>query len=115
MSRGKGDAQGRRWTRSGLQRSHGWHCRAAALQTGLRRTVDFLLVDVVDRVIVRVVGGRGGLLEGVVQRAAAGDEGVEQAGAAVVAALDGGLAAAGGQVGQAEDGRVCVLLVVHGV
>lgn len=85
------------------------------MPVGLGRTVNFLFVNVVDRIVVRIVAGRGrGLVEGVVQRAVAGEQGVEQTSAAVVAALDGGLAAARGQVGQAEDGGISVLLVVHG-
>lgn len=80
----------------------------------LKHTVDLLLVDVLDRVIIGVGGGEW-LVEGVVEVAVMRNQAVEQACAAVVATLDVGFAATGGEIRQAEDGGVRVLLVVHGV
>lgn len=77
-------------------------------------TIDLLLVNVLDRVVIRVAR-RQGRLEGVVEIIVVGDQIVKEPRAAVVALLDGGYSAAGGEVGGVQDGRVRILLVeIHG-
>jgi hypothetical protein len=87
---------------------------ALTLAGAFERTVDLLLVNVLDRVIVRVAG-RQRLLKRVVEIVVLGYQIIEQPCAAVVPPPDIGPPAAGGQVRKAQDGGVCILLVVHGV
>jgi hypothetical protein len=64
----------------------------------VRRTVDLLLVNVLDGIVVGVAG-RDGVVERVVEMVVGRDEVVEEACAAVGAPADWRLPAAGGQVG----------------
>ena len=77
------------------------------------RTIDLLLVYVLDSIVVRVAR-RDGLVEGIAQVVVAGDQRIEQATAAVLTLRRGRRAAARGQVGGIQDGRIRVVLVVHG-
>jgi len=78
-------------------------------------TIDFLFVNVLDRVIIRVAR-RQGLLEWVVKVVIGRYQVIEQTRAAVLSPLGGRFPAAGGQVGRVEDGGIGVLLVeIHDV